>query len=123
MKNTAAAKSGHQKYLLSKLPAADGAAAMTLTATYCIQTANAAQRAPRPAVMMAGIFVFIIFSRAKTPNKISATSGSASLVSWFRLYFGGSYLAIPFPSGAAPAKRHGAFTYLFLPAGMSGKRR
>ena len=60
VRNTAAAKSGHQKYLLPNAPAADGTATTMLTATYCVQKANATQRQPITAAMMGVVFVFII---------------------------------------------------------------
>ena len=45
--------------------------------------------------------------------RLADASGSAGLVSWFRLYFGDSYLAIPFPSGAGSDKKARGTAKLF----------
>jgi hypothetical protein len=71
-----AAQSGHQKYLLSKLLAAAGTAAIRLTATYCIQKANATQRQPMIAAMMDGILVFIVLCDVMWPNDPKLSHGA-----------------------------------------------
>ena len=65
-RKTPPAQSGHQKYLLSMLPAANGTAATMCIATYCCHMAKATERLPITAAIMDGVLVFIFLWCVRT---------------------------------------------------------